>query len=578
MFTLDNFENQVPDQIQKRGLDYFKTRAVGNISEINTGHWEAIVFGSEDYEVEIQLRGRQITHWDCNCPYDGSICKHVVAVLYTLRETKPEKSKEKNSKARKMSFEDVLLQLDLEELRAFIREQKAQHRDFGNQFLLYFADKDPTMDMEKKYREMVQQLVRKHSDRGFMDYRNTIAFYKAMRPILLAANQALTRNNFREALAVAKVVCLAGIDSIQHCDDSSGSIGDILFEGIHVLEKAAQSTAVAPELLDDIFTWLEKQLANSIWFDYGDFGYELLDVAASIAKHRDADRYIRLLDQLRMMNTGINYSSKFKQELFVKKKVHFLQAVGREQEIEQLIADNIDIVSIRRGQVEKAIEQRNYPLAKQLIEAGIQIAEGQKHPGTVHQWEEVLIRIAQLEQDIPTFRSLTKRFAFERGVSIKFYQSWKSSFSLEEWPDVIEQHIQATITEERSKPRHDWDDVESSLYTKLSPIYIEEQLWDKLLQVLPPYPTEYQLQPVHPYLAKRYPKEMLAFYLGLLEKMGDKASARNDYYNLAMLMKKVKQDIEHSHRPIDELATSLIQKYPRRPAMKEELGKVLMGR
>ncbi|MCB9300102.1 MAG: hypothetical protein H6566_05585 [Lewinellaceae bacterium] len=77
-----------------------------------------------------------------------------------------------------MSFEDILLQLDIEELREFIRYQKAQGREFGEQFMLFFSDKDPGMDVEKKYREMVRQLARKHSDRGFMDYRGTFAFSK----------------------------------------------------------------------------------------------------------------------------------------------------------------------------------------------------------------------------------------------------------------------------------------------------------------------------------------------------------------------------------------------------------------
>ncbi|MCB9295825.1 MAG: hypothetical protein H6559_22280 [Lewinellaceae bacterium] len=80
-------------------------------------------------------------------------------MLYALREAAPAKARKGKTTAGKMSFEDILLQLDIEELREFIRRQKAQDREFGEQFMLFFSDKDPQMDVEKKYREMVRQLV-----------------------------------------------------------------------------------------------------------------------------------------------------------------------------------------------------------------------------------------------------------------------------------------------------------------------------------------------------------------------------------------------------------------------------------
>ncbi len=71
---------------------------------------------------------------------------------------------------------------------------------------------------------------------------------------------------------------------------------------------------------------------------------------------------------------------------------------------------------------------------------------------------------------------------------------------------------------------------------------------------------------------------MLTFYLPMLEKMGDNAGDRKQYHDVADLMKKVCQDIDGRQAAIDELAQRLIQKYPRRPAMVEELGKVLRRR
>jgi len=580
MFSLDDFESYVPAQIQARGLAYFNERAVERLEETAKGQWEAVVAGGEDYEVAITLTGKQVKAWSCDCPYDGGpVCKHVVAVLYALREAAPAKTKKRKTTAGKTSFEDILLQLDIEELRAFIRRQKAQDREFGEQFMLFFSDKDPGMDVEKKYREMVRQLARRHSDRGFMDYRGTFAFSKAMMPVLQAADQAVARNNFREATAIAQVTCLEVMKVLQACDDSAGNIGGIIHDGIQVFQNIARSQAIAPEAVDQIFAWLEKHLLDEIWFDFGDYGYELLDVAESIAPRVDSERFLHLLGQLQESKAAIGPYREYTREAFKKRKIRFLQSLGREEEAGQLIAANMDIVEVRLGLVEEAIAQKDYLRAKQLIAGGIEIAESKGHPGTVRRWEEVLLRIAQLENDLTTFRFFAKRFAFDRGMNTEFYQKWKSSFSPGEWPEVIEQHIQAVIAEETAKPRKfAWDSLENALFNRLAPIHIAEGQWERLLQLMPADPGEPTLALVHPHLAGRYPKKMLALYLKLLETMADKASNRSQYQNLAALMKKVKQDIEGSHAPVDELAASLIQKYPRRPAMKEELGKVLKVR
>ena len=580
MFSLDNFESYVPAKILARGLAYFNERAVERLEETTKGQWEAVVAGSEDYEVEITLAGKQVKAWSCDCPYDGgAVCKHVVAVLYALRETAPTKARKDKTTAGKMSFEDILLQLDIEELREFIRYQKAQGREFGEQFMLFFSDKDPGMDVEKKYREMVRQLARRHSDRGFMDYRGTFAFSKAMMPVLQAAGHAIARNNFREAMAIAQAVCLEVMTVQQACDDSAGNIGGIIQDGIQVFRNIANSKAVAPETLGQIYAWLEKQLPDATWFDYGDFGYEMLAVAESLAPHVDPERFLRLLDKLQESRAAKSPYSEYASEAFKKQKIRFLQSLGREAEAGQLIAASMDIVEVRLEMVEEAIARKDYLRAKQLIAGGIEIAESKGHPGTVRQWEEVLLRIAQLEDDLDTFRFFAKRFAFIRGMSPEFYQKWKSSFSPEEWPEVIGQHIQSVIAEETAKPRKfAWDSLENALFNSLAPIYIAEQQWERLLHLIPPDPSEHTLALVRPHLAGRYPKEMLALYLKLLELMADKASNRSQYQNLAALMKKVKQDIEGSHAAIDELAASLIQQYPRRSAMREELGWVLRGR
>ncbi len=83
---LSDFDTLVPPKIYSRGEEYYEEGAVFDLHEESGGAWVASVRGTEDYRVEIELKGGQIESWYCDCPYDGTICKHVVAVVLAIQE------------------------------------------------------------------------------------------------------------------------------------------------------------------------------------------------------------------------------------------------------------------------------------------------------------------------------------------------------------------------------------------------------------------------------------------------------------------------------------------------------------
>lgn len=573
MLTLDNFESAVNSTIVERGQDYFSSQAVEFLEENPPGTWTASVVGSEDYEVEVVLSGTKIKTHSCDCPYDGGpVCKHVVAVFYALREELAQPVA-KPAKSGKLTFEDVLLKTNLEELRQFVREQKQQDRDFGDKFMLFFADKDPEMDLTGKYEGIIRKIIRSHSNRGYMDYRQTFLFAKEIRATILSGDNAVARKNYREALALGQVLCREMMPVVQACDDSAANIGEVVSFSIQILENIAKARDADPELLDQLLKYIEVALVDKSWFEYGDYGYELLDVAEKTALRIEPDRYLKLLDALTKIHTGRH--GDYEQEHFKKRKIRFYEQTGRLDEAEKLIAANMEIVEVRQNEVQKAIAKNEFARAKQLIAEGIQIAEGKRHPGTVSKWEKVLLDIARAEKDVATERYLAKKFAFDRGFSTQYYQAWKSTFPPEAWAAAIETHIQSVIAEENAKPRKfAWEHLDSALYFRLSPVFIQEEQWERLLELATKVCSESVLSTVHPHLCKQYPATLLAMYLPVLEKMGDDASNRKAYEHLAAMMKKIKKDIAGSHAVIDDLVARVMQKYPRRPAMLEELKKI----
>ena len=82
---MNNWRDLFQDHILARGEMYFYDGAVQELHKTEHGY-QAIVEGTEDYEVEIEIEEGEVCEMYCSCPYaeDGSHCKHMAAVLYVF--------------------------------------------------------------------------------------------------------------------------------------------------------------------------------------------------------------------------------------------------------------------------------------------------------------------------------------------------------------------------------------------------------------------------------------------------------------------------------------------------------------
>lgn len=64
---MEDWKSLFRAHILARGLDYYKSGAVQDIERTETGYC-ATVEGTEDYEVEIEIRDDRIYDMECSCP------------------------------------------------------------------------------------------------------------------------------------------------------------------------------------------------------------------------------------------------------------------------------------------------------------------------------------------------------------------------------------------------------------------------------------------------------------------------------------------------------------------------------
>jgi superfamily II DNA or RNA helicase len=84
---LRSLRTSIDPAIWKRGLTYWQEGRVSKLQEKKAGLWTAKVRGSGGrYDLTIILDGSHVDEWDCDCPYDGPVCKHAVAVLLEIAQ------------------------------------------------------------------------------------------------------------------------------------------------------------------------------------------------------------------------------------------------------------------------------------------------------------------------------------------------------------------------------------------------------------------------------------------------------------------------------------------------------------
>lgn len=582
MLTIQNFDSQIDSVMLKRGKSYYDNGFVTSIEETGDNTWTAEVEGSETYNVEVVLKkGSKINTYSCDCPYDDGICKHAVAVFFVLRD-ELNKMENTTGKARKKSvFEGLLETISAKDCQDFIRAYAAKNRNFKTEFELFFADKDSRIDVAEKYKELVKKLIQKYSDRGYIDYRASYGLSKEINKFLDTGTGYVGKNNFRDAFALTKAILVTMKEVIADCDDSNGDIGGSIQNAIYLLQTIASSPTAAIAVKEDLYNFLLTELHDKVYFDYGDYGYDLFSVFQNLAVLlNNTETFLGFIDRQLPKLTG-EYDN-YRKEYFKKRKIEFLQQTGNTAEAEELVQQNMDIVEVRLGEVNKAIRKKDFAAAKKLIDEGIRIAKSKDHPGTVSQWQKELLHIAMHEKDINAIRHYTKHFAFDRSFSKEYYEQWKATFTSAEWATEIENHIAETIeqvtnTWKSSKARY-MSRSYPPLLENLAPIYIEEKYLDRLLPLVQQAGNLNTTLAYHPYLVKDYAEELLAIYLPALEQEGINANSRNEYAELVVKMMKIIKDIPHGKEKILTVAKRLKERFstkPRRPAMIEELNKIL---
>ena len=578
MITLDNFESCVPYRILVRGEEYYETGAVSELEEDSPGEWTATVEGTENYNVEISMDGKEIESWYCDCPYDGEICKHVIATLLAIRDNEKKVNRSAFSKMKVEVEEAVVIDetVDIQqllsfanpqELSQFIYEYASMHPEFKTALLNRFMAKElSATSKEKDYRAEIQNVFNDSYYNRKSRYHNRYddfdcdweTVFNRMDIFLEKADFFLNVGNIDTTIDIA-LQTLRSIgenyeDGLLYNDDLYPSdyceqAGDLLIKVIeHPKTTQKQKTAILQEL---------GQLAKlSTYRDYDlyDIDELLMQINLSI---QPAEKALELIDKLleERKDTYDLYQ-------IVLRKVNLLTELHEEQKAADTIRQYLYLTEIREMEVDKLIASCQYDEAIRLLNEGIEIAEKEEHIGTVEEWLKTKLRIYEMTHQTAEVIN-TCRLLFVSGRDqLEYYSKLKTLVPKEEWKSFLDTMMKETQFSEYFS--FDGNDE--------AEIYVKERDYERLFKLLSSIRYN-QLEALMKYsyhLKDTHSEQLIAIYTSLLNDYAEQNVGRTHYELIAQALLCAKK-LNGGQEAVKRLVAEFRIKYKRRPAMMEVL-------
>lgn len=556
---LNEFEQIIDEKIAKRGLSYFKGGAITDFLEISTGKYEAIVSGTEEYTVHLEISNNIITKYNCDCPYDmGPVCKHVVAVIFHLQQdalelNQPKFKNPKKEKTKSVSqqIKELLHSISHKELIDFVQENSKKDKKFRNYFLASFSDLSQSQSKEFYKKQIHSILQSATGSDGWIDWSGMKYVVNTTQPFLENAEKYLTNNNFKNVFFISTALLEEMTAAFQYGDDSNGDLGYFVESAMEFLSKLTQEK-LSKTLKEEISEYCIASF-NQKLFQGWDWHIGMLHIAFELIEtENDADIILSCLDTI---------NEEYERERAQSFKLDLLRKFKDEKEVEKYINKHISNSSIRTKEIEKAFESRNFERVIKLSKDGINCDEKDK-PGLVKDWYNWLLKVAQYQKDTSKIIEYS-RFLFIDNFHPEqdYYQILKDNIEDENWHPFLEDIIKEITPNDR------WT------YTELiRKIYINEKWWDRLFQMLKQNLSLENIQQNEQYLEKDYSSKLVELYSERITNYVEKYVGRNHYKTACKYIRRMKK--LNGNEQVNDLIELFRKQYPQRKALMDELKQV----
>lgn len=546
--------------ILERGWNYFQQGAVVSLQKAED-RYEALVSGTDDYQVSIYLQNDTVYDMECTCPYaeDGNYCKHMAAVLYQIEEEEERSSGNMNQFSEQQQLKSLIETIPEKELRTLLLETALTQERLKRKILLQYSNCLSPADFNQ-LRNQIQDITDQYSDRyGFISWKNAMDYTAEIIDFLEDAVQSLIkRNQYMDAFQITSQVFLTA--SNQDMDDSSGglsAIGSACYDcWAKILERCSC------EEKKDIFQWFVEHQNGCV----PDFMEEYID--DFLMNHFHEKEYLKeklagldrsisqLLEQqdkttpeTLAWTLHCNLETQVSQRLQIMEELQYPS-----QEIRSYMKRFWFLSSVRKKEIQCL-------LSAGKIQEAIEVLKESKHldkeyPGLAAEYSLELIQLyGQLKEKELHKKELAEHVLSFSQRNLDLILRLKQLCSTEEWEDYREKLLSA-----------------SSCYWVQYDLMEAEKLYDRLLEAAAASMSIHILEQHENVLKEYNPEQVKKIYIQYVKRQADTVSDRKRYRMLAGYLKHLSA-YPGGKEAADQIAQEWKITYRRRRAMMEELEK-----
>ena len=556
---MSNWKDLFQEHILARGEAYYFEGAVLELHKTEHGY-HAVVEGTEDYEVDIEMEGGRVCEMYCSCPYaeNGNNCKHMAAVLFEIEEQNEEDILAEGTcpDDQEKEVEEIIERISEEELRSFVKGIAAQDSEIRNILMTRYAVKIDEKQMER-LKQGVDQLVWEYGDRsGYIDYRNALDFCWALENYLEdKVDTLIERKCYGQAFALTNYVfqTIGNID-IDDSDGGTSQVANVCYDKWKkILENCSE------EEKNEMFSWFMSHLSCDYVVDYMEDYME--DFLTHEFQNREMlEKMLKDLDERIEMQTsstdcGSTWSARYGYENNIIKRLELMERLGfSAEEIREYRRQHWRFSVVRELEIQENLNNGNLDEAIRILQESKILDK--EYPGLIARYSEHLISIYETQPDKEVYKKELLYYVFEcpQNNLVHIYKL-KKVCTDKEWDGYREKILKS--------PKN---------YNILYPFMEKEGMYEPMLECLKKETFIYNLDRYEKVLKEKFPEQVRDIYISYLRHEAERASNRNRYRELMKYLKKIRR-YPRGKEKASEIAKNWRAVYYRRTAMMDEMQK-----
>lgn len=556
---MSNWKDLFQEHILARGEAYYFEGAVLELHKTEHGY-HAVVEGTEDYEVDIEMEGGRGCEMYCSCPYaeNGNNCKHMAAVLFEIEEQNEEDILAEGTcpDDQEKEVEEIIERISEEELRSFVKGIAAQDSEIRNILMTRYAVKIDEKQMER-LKQGVDQLVWEYGDRsGYIDYRNALDFCWALENYLEdKVDTLIERKCYGQAFALTNYVfqTIGNID-IDDSDGGTSQVANVCYDKWKkILENCSE------EEKNEMFSWFMSHLSCDYVVDYMEDYME--DFLTHEFQNREMlEKMLKDLDERIEMQTsstdcGSTWSARYGYENNIIKRLERMERLGfSAEEIREYRRQHWRFSVVRELEIQENLNNGNLDGAIRILQESKILDK--EYPGLIARYSEQLISIYETQPDKEVYKKELLYYVFEcpQNNLVHIYKL-KKVCTDKEWDGYREKILKS--------PKN---------YNILYPFMEKEGMYEPMLECLKKETFIYNLDRYEKVLKEKFPEQVRDIYISYLRHEAERASNRNRYRELMKYLKKIRR-YPRGKEKASEIAKNWRAVYYRRTAMMDEMQK-----